>query len=192
MYNRFIESMKIPKEAKRVFEGIIYDTYQWKQKMFDGSYKTFEMLKRRDSVEVIATCKNKIYIGFQSQPVRKDFYCFFGGRVEHNEDPLATAKRELLEEGGMVSDEWELWKMYESDHNINWYHYIYIARNAYKTGEQMLDSGEKIEIREVTFDEFVNLLDVDNYYWGTEFLVEMYRMKQQGKLNKFKEKLFSL
>ena len=182
--------MKIPQQARKVFEGIIYDTYQWEQEMFDGSYKTFEMLKRKDSVEVIATCKDKIFIGFQSQPIRKDFYCFFGGRVEYNEDPLATAKRELLEEGGMASQDWELWKMYESDHNINWYHYIYIARDAQKVAEQTLDSGERIEIRECTFDEFIDLLDVDNYYWGAEFLVEMYRMKQQNRLDEFKNKLF--
>lgn len=182
--------MKIPKEAKKVFQGIIYDTYQWEQQMFDGSYKTFEMLKRKDSVEVIATYKNKIFVGFQSQPIRKDFYCFFGGRVENNEDPLETAKRELLEEGGMISDNWDLWKMYESDHSINWYHYIYVARNVHRVGKQKLDSGELIEIKEVTFDDFVDLLDVDNYYWGAEFLVEMYRLKQQGRLNDFKKYIF--
>ncbi len=38
--------MKIPPNAKRVFKGIIFDVYQWQQKMFDGSKETFEMLKR--------------------------------------------------------------------------------------------------------------------------------------------------
>jgi len=33
----------VPEEAKLVFKGIIYDVYQWEQKMFDGTFSTFEM-----------------------------------------------------------------------------------------------------------------------------------------------------
>lgn len=52
--------MKIPINARRVFKGIIFDVYQWEQKMFDGNFKTFEMLKRPNTVEIIAIRDNKI------------------------------------------------------------------------------------------------------------------------------------
>ena len=52
----------IPADAKRVFEGVIFDVYQWQQKMFDGSTETFEVLKRPDSVEVIAIKDGKMVV----------------------------------------------------------------------------------------------------------------------------------
>lgn len=66
--------MKIPLNARRVFKGIIFDVYQWEQKMFDGSFKTFEMLKRLNTVEIIAIQNNKILLSKQSQPNKENFY----------------------------------------------------------------------------------------------------------------------
>ena len=37
--------MKVPKQAKRVFKGVIFDVYQWEQEMFDGTKEIFEKLK---------------------------------------------------------------------------------------------------------------------------------------------------
>ena len=39
-------------EADCVFRGEIYEVHQWLQKMPDGSVKTFEMLRRPDTVMV--------------------------------------------------------------------------------------------------------------------------------------------
>lgn len=49
----------IPKEATKVFEGRIYDVYQWPQKLFDGSTEIFEMLSRADTVKIIALVNEK-------------------------------------------------------------------------------------------------------------------------------------
>ena len=49
----------IPKEATKVFEGRIYDVYQWPQKLFDGSTETFEMLSRADTVKIIVLVNEK-------------------------------------------------------------------------------------------------------------------------------------
>lgn len=38
----------IPENAKLVFKGKIFDTYQWEQEMYDGSRVTFEKIKRPD------------------------------------------------------------------------------------------------------------------------------------------------
>lgn len=57
--SHIIGPMKIPKIAKEVFSGVIYDIYHWEQRMFDGSYGTFEMLRRPSTIEIIATSKKR-------------------------------------------------------------------------------------------------------------------------------------
>jgi hypothetical protein len=51
----------IPKQAQRVFKGQIFDVYQWPQKLFDGSTQTFEMLKRPDTLTVLAIKNDKLF-----------------------------------------------------------------------------------------------------------------------------------
>lgn len=181
--------MKIPSSASRVFKGIIFDVYHWEQEMFDGTTQTFEILKRPNTIEIIATSGNKISISRQSQPNKHDFYSLFGGRAEEGEDPLVTAKRELLEESGLTSDDWELLRIYEPMHKIDWQIYMFVARNCKKTSEQKLDSGEKIEIVECTFDKFLHIIGSDKY-WGNELVLDILKMKERGTLEEFKKKLF--
>src|SRR3990167_5280393 len=56
------DAVLIPDTAKRVFRGQIFDVYQWPQKMFDNSTQTFEMLRRPDTIAVIAVVEDKILI----------------------------------------------------------------------------------------------------------------------------------
>ncbi len=150
--------MKIPKEANLVFKGVIFDVYQWDQKLFDGSTATFEVLKRPDTVLVIPTQGDKILLSFEEQPTYAQKLRLFGGRVESGEDPADAVKRELQEETGLVSSDWELFKAYPFEGKIDWTMYVYIARNCQKVTEPHLDPGEKIEIKEVTFDEFIHFV----------------------------------
>lgn len=43
----------LPKEAKKVFSGVISEVYQWPQELFDGTTATFEMIKRPDTVKIV-------------------------------------------------------------------------------------------------------------------------------------------
>jgi ADP-ribose pyrophosphatase len=180
---------KIPPEAKCVFQGKIFSVYHWQQEMFDGSFETFEMLKRPDTVEVIATNGERIFITHQSQPNKHDYFSLLGGRVDEGEEPLAAAKRELLEESGMTSDSWELYKEYQPIHKIEWSVHTYIAKDCRKVAEQKLDVGEKIEVKECTFEEFLDII-LSEEYWGTELALDILRMKDNGTLEEFKKKLF--
>ena len=180
--------MKVPKEAKRVFKGNIFDVYQWPQKMFDGSEETFEVLKRPDTVEVIAVKDGKICVSIQSQPNKLNFYSLFGGRAEEGEEPIVTARRELLEESGMTSDSWELHKSYMPVHKIDWTIYTYIAKDCKKSSSVKLDPGEKIESKELNFDEFIDFVLSDKY-WGNGMVIDILKMKADGKLEEFKKKL---
>jgi len=95
--------VKIPKSAKNVFKGLIFDVYQWEQKLFDGSLATFERLKRVDTVNVIPVTRDrKIILLHQRQPGTALFTGFAGGRIDGNEGVAEAAERELLEETGPV------------------------------------------------------------------------------------------
>ncbi len=151
---------KIPDNAKKVFEGIIFDVYHWDQEMFDGTIATFEAVKRKDSVTIIAVTEDgNIILNEEEQPGKGTFISLPGGRVDEGESILDAAKRELKEETGFVSNDWQEWFISDPfDYKkIEWNVYFYIARNITKSEEQSLDNGEKITTKFVSFDEFLEL-----------------------------------
>ena len=150
---------KIPDEAQKVFEGVLFDVYQWEQEMFDGSVETFEMLKRQDTAEVLVIKDRNILLQEQEQPSKPPFLSFPGGRIEKGEDPLDGAKREVLEETGYESDEWELFHEVQPTPKLKWSILVYIARDVTWKQEMQLDAGERIELRWVTLDELLDLVD---------------------------------
>jgi ADP-ribose pyrophosphatase len=183
------QHVMIPKSAKCVFKGVIFDVYQWKQKQYDGTFKTFEMLKRPDTVEAIAILDGKIAISEQEQPLRGKFYGFFGGRAERGEKPLIAAKRELLEESGLKSNDWELLLTYRPVFKIEHSVFIYAARDCRKVAELQPDAGERLKVRFVTFDELLELVESDKW-WGDSFKNDLFRMRYDGRLEGFRKKLF--
>lgn len=182
---------KIPIEAKLVFKGKIFDVYQWEQKMYDGRTETFERLKRPATIQIIPTMGDHIFLSYEEQPTKPRSFTFLGGRAEPDEEPLVTAKRELLEEAGFESDDWELLKVYHYEGKIDWEIYFYIARNCRKVAEQHLDGGELIEVKEVSWEQFLKIVSGEDF-WGQMISTDILRMRlQPEKLEEFKKKLFS-
>ena len=69
------------------------------------------------------------------------------GGFEKGEDGLTVAKRELLEETGYISDEWQfIGKTVESSAKLTNYMHIYFANHCRKVSKQRLDATEDIEI----------------------------------------------
>ncbi len=100
---------KIPPHAKIVYDGLIYQVYQWEQTMFDGNVRVFEEIKRPSSVFALPVIDNKIVVSYQKQPGRSEAYrSLIGGRLNTDEEPLIGAKREMLEETGMEGSYWTL------------------------------------------------------------------------------------
>lgn len=182
--------MTIPTHAKKVFQGKIFSVFQWEQELYDGSTATFEALKRPGTIQIIATQDDQVFLSHEEQPTKALSYSFLGGRMEENEDPLETAKRELHEESGLESDDWELLKTYEVEGKINWQIYLYAARNCRKTAEPHLDAGEKLEVVSVSFEKFLEIVSSEDF-WGQNIANDILRMKlDKEKLEEFKKKLF--
>lgn len=151
--------MLIPPEAKRVFSGVIFDVYQWEQALYDGTTATFERLKRPDTVVILAQTVDGLYLTMQEeQPGKGSFASVPGGRVDPGETPLVAARRELLEETGYTSEEWEEYFSVQPVSKIDWSVHYFFARNCTKTAEQSLDSGEKIIVSTVDAQTLKTLL----------------------------------
>ncbi len=139
-------ALLIPESAKKVFAGQIFDVYQWLQTMFDGSTETFEMLKRPDTVQVIAVKDNQIVLVHDEQPGRSARLHFPGGRADEDDSWLAAAQRELKEETGMSFKTWRLIDVQQPVPKIEWFVPWFLATDFDNQTEQQLDSGEKIEV----------------------------------------------
>jgi ADP-ribose pyrophosphatase len=182
--------MKLPPNAKKVFQGVIFSVYQWQQEMYDGTTATFEALQRPGTIQIIPTMGDKILLSHEEQPTKPKSFTFLGGRQEPDEEPLVTAKRELMEETGLESDDWELLKVYKNEGKIDWDIYLFAARNCRKVGEPNLDGGEKIDVVEVDWDGFLEKIS-DEHFWGQIIANDILRMRlDQTQLEAFKKKLF--
>lgn len=161
----------IPENAKLVFQGEIFDVYQWPEKMFDGTQETFEMLRRNDTVNTIAVKDNKIVITYQKQPRKDWFYDLPGGRHDNpKENELAAAKRELLEETGMSFKNWRLVEVRQPFLKLDWLVYTFLATDFVSQVPQKLDAGEMIEVKEVSFDKLKTLAKTETRFSNNKII----------------------
>lgn len=181
----------IPPNAKCVFRGVVFDVWQWEQKMFDGSAQTFERLKRSNTAQVIPVVGDKILIQTEEQPNSKGpFPSIPGGRCDEAEDPLDAAKRELLEETGYISKDWLLWKECDPVGKIEWTVFTYIARNCTLKRTPRVDAGEKITPRLVDFEEFLKIAD-DPLFYSPEIVLDLLRLRfELERKEEFRKLLF--
>lgn len=74
-----------------------------------------------------------------------------GGHIERDEEPLATAQRELLEEAGYASDTWIDLGSFIVDANRRVSHaHFFLARQAYPSTKLISDDLEQSELNWVT------------------------------------------
>lgn len=154
---------KRPTSAKKAFSGQIFDVYQWEQELFDGSKAVFEQLKRPDTVIVFPVLPDgRIILIEESQPGKSSVVGAPGGRIDKGEDVLAAAARELLEETGYEAESYQLWSAEQITSKLDWVVYGLVAKGLKKSGGQTLDPGEKISIKTVSFDDFLNFFSAEN------------------------------
>ena len=162
------DAVLIPNNAEQVFHGVLFDVYQWRQKLFDGTQTTFEMLRRPDTVTVAGIVNDKIITLRDEQPGDRVKFAFPGGRAMPGEDTLETAQREMREETGLEFSHWRLVFATQPFSKIEWFVYLYIAWEPVNNGKQQLDAGERNTIILCDLDEIRSLAEKKpKYFEGT-------------------------
>jgi len=161
-------SILIPDNAERMFQGVIYSVYQWPQQMFDGSTATFEMIKRPDTVGAICIVDDKIMVLKDEQPHRGTKVTFPGGRVDPDEAVADAIKREVHEETGYSFKNWKLLKVRQPHLKIEWFIYTFICWDVVGKAAPHLDGGEKIAVDFLPFDKVLQLVKEKTDYLGEE------------------------
>lgn len=146
-------SLLIPDDAELVFKGKHFDTYHWQQKLYDGSYTTYEMLKRRDTARVIAVKDDKLVLIDEQQVRHFPNRHFPTGKIDAGEEWLAGAKRELREETGLEFANWKLVDVAQPFDQIEWFVATYLATNCTAEHAPELEAGEKSSVLYAGFDE---------------------------------------
>lgn len=182
----------IPNTAKCVFKGEIFEIWQWEQQLFDGTSAVFEKAVRQPSVGILpVTTDHKIIVTYQQQPGMQPFVSLVGGVVDPDEEIEVAAHRELLEETGTRAESLEFWYSYQLSTKIEWPIYQFIARGCSRNVPVQLDAGEKISLREVSWDEFLEIVLLDNFRDTKVTMLLLKAMRNPQELSKIKDFIFS-
>ena len=141
----------------------------------DGStFEPYYSYSRRDYVVIVASDEDENYLcvrqfrqGIKQVTTefpaggieRKDGKEYGGSQDVSAEDALSAAKRELLEETGYESDQWEHLLTVPSNATIaDNYGHIYMARNCRKVSGQSLDETEFLNVLRLSAKEIEELI----------------------------------
>ena len=135
-----------------VYEGSFIQVVKDTVRLPDGSTSTREHIKHPGAVAVLAILDNGNLVMERQfrYPPQREFIELPAGKIDHGEDILITAQRELLEETGYVASEWTylstLWPCIGyADERMEYF----LARGLTHQGSQ-LDDGEFLEVFELS------------------------------------------
>jgi ADP-ribose pyrophosphatase len=143
-----------------VFQGSLLHVKRDQVRLPNGSETGREYIVHPGAVLVVPVLDDGRLV-FERQfryPLRKAFIELPAGKIDPNEDPLATGQRELLEETGYTACEWRYLAALHpcigySDEIIH----IYLA-SGLQAGEHSRDHDESLEVFTLTLDEAMHAL----------------------------------
>lgn len=109
--------------------------------------------------------------------------------MENGEGPLSAAKRELLEEAGIESSDWELLEIWENHERVEWSFHLFAARGCRPVAVPDPGPGERIRIRSTDWEGFVRVVRDDPRFRIRELNTKFLRLTVDGKLDEFREKV---
>lgn len=140
-------------KSKKIYEGKVLtlrvDTIQ----TMDGKEATREIIEHRGAVAIAAVKDNKMIMVKQYRKAPDEVLLEVpAGKIEKDEPPLETAKRELQEETGYLASKIShVSTFYTSPGFSNEIIYLYLAEEL-NEGEASPDEDEFLKIEEYDFD----------------------------------------
>jgi ADP-ribose pyrophosphatase len=147
--------------SERVFEGKLLHVRRDQVRLPDGGTATREYIVHPGAVLVVPVRDDgRLVVERQFRyPLDRVMIEFPAGKLDPGEDPLATAKRELIEEAGYAASEWI---PLGNVHTVVSYSTeaiaFYVAQRLAHVGAK-LDHGEFLEIIDMSVDEMLAALD---------------------------------
>jgi ADP-ribose pyrophosphatase len=136
--------------SELVYDGRLLKVYRDQVRLHDGSPASREYVKHPGAVMILAFV-DEATIVLERQyryPKHRHFIEIPAGKLEPDEPPLETARRELVEECGFEASEW--WKIATLDPSIGYSTeviHLYGARGLKHVGAA-LDVGEHLQVFE--------------------------------------------
>ena len=147
--------------SETVFKGRLLHVLQDEVKLPDGHTARREYVKHPGAVMIIPLLDERtIVLEYQFRyPLRRHFFELPAGKMEADEDALATAKRELLEETGYSAQKWRHVGATHpcigySDETIE----LFLAQDLTFIGHRR-DQGEFLEVILLSIDEALQWID---------------------------------
>ena len=179
-----------PSSARMVFKGVLFDVWQWKQALFNGTTAVFETLHRPDTVLILPVLHGgQVIFAEETQPGMPTMFRALGGRVMTGELPEEAARRELLEESGYKVEELRLWDAWQPVNKIDWAVYLYVAHGLSDPSGVALDAGEQIALRTLSVTTLLDPnsdLTIDDY----ELLHKLYFARSDARERERVARLF--
>lgn len=172
--------------SSMLVEGKMLKAKHDKISLPDGSTSFREYVLHPGAVVIVALLPNgNVVLERQFRyPLRQVFIELPAGKIDPNEDNLATGQRELLEETGYTATEWVRLGLQHpcigySDEVIH----MYLATGL-TAGEHCRDEGEFLEVFDIGFEECLSMVErgeiTDSKTITTLFLAEKYLAKLHG------------
>ena len=169
-----LKKMKETVEKLKVVKRELVSSYEegyigkrvYRITLADGTSRMCEQITKNkrngDAVIILPiTTDDKFVMILESRPNTEESVVaeFPAGMVDPGEEPIVSAKRELLEETGYEADElYELECHYQDQGCSKAKIRIYVALGCKKKQEQRLEDAEKIECFPMTYEEILEML----------------------------------
>lgn len=169
--------------SKRVYQGRILDLFVDDVICPNGIESKREFVSHRGGAAILAIDKdeNAYFVRQFRYPYREELLEIPAGKIEKDENPINTAKRELTEETGLISDDLEEYGvLYPTPGYTNEKLYVY-KTVADEIGQTHLDSDEFIDVCKINIEKAFDMVvsgvikDAKTVYAISRYIAEKYR-----------------
>ena len=158
-----------PIKRNTVYEGIIVNVRRDTAEIEGGKHVPREVVEHSGGVGIVPVCDNGdvLMVRQYRYAMSQELLEIPAGKLGFGEEPVGCAVRELKEETGCESEEWELLtQVYEYTTKDTHIIYYFLAKNCVRTSDQNLDENEELTLKWVPFQDAVDMVISDEVKHG--------------------------